>query len=612
MKNAKKAILFTKIKSASLSKRFLNYATIRISDMGFITSKLVILIFIAGVLVLGSVIYVRNSAKEPSYGFVIAKRGNLIQEVSVTGRVKAVLDVDLAFERGGKVLNAYVKISDIVEVGQELVNLDISELQTQLNQARADFDYASSQFDQAKVAADIERTKLAQLKRGTRAEEVRIAETKASNAEKALGDSKINLKNIKLKADADIDEDYDNALNAVASSLTVGIDALFTLTNIQFAHFYGGDQIDLQISDAKADAVFALLGGVNGGRFSNDSISKLSGGAKAVVAAAEETDSHEDIDNALLKVSDGLEKVKKSLDLITIDLLSSTEKTSLNTAKTNINSEIATISGKVTAIEVQKASNSSAISTTEGKVNDSQNSLVSARDELALKKAGAAYEDIRIQEYHVAKAEANIASEAAKVNKAEALVENYEAQIGKTVVRSPISGIVTKQDAKVGEIVSANQVIVSVMSGAAFEVGANVAEVDIAKISLGDAAKITLDSYGNGVIFEATVVAIDPAEIIIEGVATYKVTFSFKNEDSRVKSGMTANVNVLTDSRENVIYAPQRAVIQKNGDKIVRVVKGGTINEVMVETGLYASDGSVEIIAGINEGDKVITFVEEK
>jgi len=204
-----------------------------------------------------------------------------------------------------------------------------------------------------------------------------------------------------------------------------------------------------------------------------------------------------------------------------------------------------------------------------------------------------------------------ITAQEALVEDAEASVRNSRAKIAKTIIRSPIKGIVTKQDAKVGEIVSASAVIVSVISEANFEIEANIPEADIAKIKIGDAAKVTLDAYGSDVVFEAGVMNIEPAETIIEGIATYKTTLQFFEDDTRIKSGLTANIDILAGKKENVITIPLRSVITKNGDSIVRILKDRMIEEVRVETGLRGSYGNVEVIEGVNEGDEVILFIRE-
>ena len=153
----------------------------------------------------------------------------------------------------------------------------------------------------------------------------------------------------------------------------------------------------------------------------------------------------------------------------------------------------------------------------------------------------------------------------------------------------------------------ANVSIISLISESEFEIEARVPEADIAAVKIGDFAQVTLDAYGNDVVFEARVVAIDPAETIVEGVATYKTTFAFLVKDARVRSGMTANIDVVTDRREGVVVVPRRAVITRGDEAFVRIMNSaGVVGEVKVKIGLVGSDGNAEIIGGIREGDAAV------
>jgi len=185
-------------------------------------------------------------------------------------------------------------------------------------------------------------------------------------------------------------------------------------------------------------------------------------------------------------------------------------------------------------------------------------------------------------------------------------------------------------EAKVGEIVypstSASDSIkqlISIMSEGNFEIKADIPEVDIAKVRIGNEARVTLDAYGSDIEFNAKVLAVDPAETVIEGIPTYKVTLQFNEQDERVKSGMTANVDIMTDKRENVITIPQRAVIGKNGDKVVRLLKTvpnpensdktiEMVEEIPVEVGIRGSDGQIEVLSGLNEGDKIVVSIKNQ
>ena len=223
-------------------------------------------------------------------------------------------------------------------------------------------------------------------------------------------------------------------------------------------------------------------------------------------------------------------------------------------------------------------------------LSTSEEKLRTAESKLALKKAGTIQEQIDAKR--------------AEVDSAKASLLALEAQLGKTVIRSPIAGIVTKQDAKKGEIASAGSLLVSVISDAKYEIEANVPEADIAKIKIGNTAEVTLDAYPD-VFFKATVTKIDPAETVIEGVATYKTTLQFSQNDSRIRSGMTANTDIEGEKREDVLVIPARAIKQKEGKKIVEILDGEVTRDVEIETGLRGSSGDIEVVSGLKEGDEI-------
>lgn len=547
----------------------------------------------------------------PAYDFIVAEKRDLIQEVSVTGRVKPAESVGLAFEKSGKVSRVYADAGDKVGAGQTLVALENSELAAQLTQAQSTVKSAEASLAQYEAALLKELTKLDELKRGTRLEEIQIAETKVANAKKALTDAKINLANMKSKAEVDLDNLYGDVPDILQDALAKADDALHK----QIDELFTGDdsnnpQLSFMISNSQAeiDVEFQrLLAGRELQSLEAD-IGSLTTDQTSLDAALGS------VENRLVVMRDFLARLLDAVNFAAGISQSSinTYKANINTARTNVIAAITDINGQKQAIATQKVANQKNIAADEGKVNDAENALSSAEAELSLKRAGSTGEQIAAQEAQVKQAEANVAAQRAQISHALASVQNIQAQIAKTILRAPISSVITIQNAKVGEIVSANTVIVSLISEAKFEIEANVPEADIAKVSAGNTSLVTLDAYGRDVVFEAKVVAVDPAETIVDGVATYKATFQFTKEDERVKSGMTANIDIASDSRENVIVVPQRAIVRKNGDQFVRIVNGESFKEVKVETGLRGSDGNIEIISGISEGDRIITFSEEE
>lgn len=520
--------------------------------------------------------------EQPVYETVIAKRGDVIQEVSVTGRVKPAQSVNLAFERSGKVAEAFVKVGDKVKAGQALIALDNSELSSQLKQSEASLDSA--------------RAKLAELKRGARPEELEIAETAAANAEKSLADAEINLENTQKKADGDLANLYGSVSNILNDAYIKADDAVSKQTDEMFSN-------DLTTSPQLTFLVTSQQLEINaewGRVLANDALSAFKSELSVLPDEPAKLDvSMANAENHLKIVKDFLEDLNEALNF-SAGLSSSTltsYKGYVNTGRTNNQTALTNITSQKQTIAAQKITNQNNVSSAESKVNDARNALAAARNELALKKAGAAEEQVAAQEALVKQNEAN--------------VQNYKVQISKTVLYSPINGIITKrEDAKIGEIVAANANVISVILEAKYEIEANVPEVDVAKIKIGDEAEVTLDAYGNDVIFKAAVAEIEPAETVLEGVATYKTTFQFFEDDSRVKSGMTANIDILAGRRENAVKIPQRALIAKNGDKYARVLADGEVKEIEVKTGLRGSDGWVEIVDGLKEGDVVVLSVK--
>lgn len=552
-----------------------------------------------------------------------AERADLVQEVSVTGNVEPAESVNLSFEITGKVNEIYADVGDRVEAGQKLISLNSADIRAQLNQAYAGAASASALVQQYQAALDAQKAKLEELKQGTRPEELQLSQTALENTRKALTDAQSNLETVKAKAETDLNNVYETARTALPAAVDAGKTALLSLSDLQATYFTTANQDKFLIETAKEAAVFDLLGAANAGAWIRQFISTLNGGVYGQVQNLGLIVSNEKIETTLRSAINALQKVKNALNTVKVtDAMSSTDVSKLDTEKTSINTQINTLSGHDQSISLQKAANENLITTAENAVNTAENNLDSAADQLRLKEAGYTTQQIQAQEAAVRQAEAYLASQRAQVSSQYAIVQNYQAQMDKTVLYAPISGLVTKMEAKVGEVVfpsspysDSRLTFVSIISDKNYEIETYVAEVDIAKIDIGDPTKVTLDAYGNEREFEALVTSVDPAETIIEGIPTYKVTLQFTEESEDIKSGMTANLDILTDMKEMVITVPQRAVSTKDDKKYVKILKGEEmgqpiIEEVEVVTGVRGSNGTIEIIEGVNEGDEVVISTE--
>jgi RND family efflux transporter MFP subunit len=517
-----------------------------------------------------------GGADEVAYDTVVAELQDLKQEINATGRIEAIRHIDLAFEKSGRVGSTNVSVGDKVVRGQVLLTLESAEASAELAQALASVESAKASLQQYEASLANQTAKLNELIVGVREEEVFLYESKVVSAETALSSAKDGAINAVADAYTRSEEAVRNTADQMFNSpKTSGASLKFTTTD-------SGLKNKVELSRVELESVLTLW--------------------KSDLSVLENTG---DIDSSLSLAKLNLEKIKSFLE----DMSSS-----LNNALTSGIVSQTTIDGWRASISLARTSINLAIanhSTAKEKLKNAETALVVAQNELALRKAPSTPEQISAQEAAVDQAKANIISQKAQIRLAESNVQAVEVRYAKNILRSPISGTVTKQDAKEGEIIAANQIVVSIISEGEFEIEAYIVEADIVGLEVGDMASLTLDAYGDDILFMATVVEIDPAAVQVEGVANYRITLKLSADDERIRAGMTADIDIVTDERESVIAIPQRAVIFKRDGKIVRTLNSGILSEVEVETGIRGERGLIEIVSGINEGDIVVTAVNE-
>ncbi len=190
-----------------------------------------------------------------------------------------------------------------------------------------------------------------------------------------------------------------------------------------------------------------------------------------------------------------------------------------------------------------------------------------------------------------------------QLKKARAELARIDALIAERSIRAPFAGTITDLPIEEGEAVSASATVVSMIGDQLF-IESFIPEINISLIELNDSARVTLDAYGEEVEFNATVVRIDPAETIRDGVSNYKIEMVFNEVDERILAGMTANVRIMTEYRERALSIPQGFVKRENGRTFVSVQTGAdTSEEREVVTGTISSSGEIEILSGLAPGE---------
>lgn len=213
--------------------------------------------------------------------------------------------------------------------------------------------------------------------------------------------------------------------------------------------------------------------------------------------------------------------------------------------------------------------------------------------QLDLKNAGSSLTDISAQQAQVEQAKASVQSAAAKIQNAR--------------IVAPISGTITQFDAKVGQLASPSTPLISIMSGGGYEADAGVSETDVGKILVGDKVAMTLDAFPNET-FTGLVFYIAPSETNSQGVISYQIKISFDKPDSRLKSGLTANINIQTKQKDNAFILPQYAILQNDLGTFVEVLENNAVKQIPVTLGISDQNGNVEVISGVSENQQVLNI----
>lgn len=597
------------------------------------------IIIIVLVLVILAGIFLSGGKKAtPKYTSARVEKGDIEQTVSATGAAEAKKKIDLKFLNSGQVQVINVKTGDSVKKGDVLAKLDTSKIDSQLAQAEA--------------ALDTARANLQTLLDGASSEEIRVYETAVKNAETALESAKAaqkndvesskasvssaettlnnantNLANVIASNESNLNHSYEDAFNNINSSLLSCEEAL--------------DKNEEVLEDDDAQDTLSVL---NSSYLSSAKNNKTVAEASydealafqnnIVISSGSYTNSSSSIESSIDKTMSALSSTKTALSSTALALqstitstdLTQTEldalKTSISAKRTAVDTAISTLSAKRQAISTQKVTNQTGLDTATASVNSASSALAVANSNLysvtssSANNVSAKEGDLQrakdqLNQIKAGPASSKRSSYQAQVDQAAASVDLIKKQIEDSSIIAPYDGIVTSLEGEIGETVSSAEIFVTMIISNGFEIKANVPEVEISRVKIGDKVNITFDALDPEDIFEGQVSEIDPAETEISGVIYYKVMTIFTADSAVIKPGMTANLDIMTARRENVVKIPFQALKEKDdGSKYVQIVENGEIKEVLVKVGLKG-DVDLEIVEGLAEGQEVVTFIEE-
>lgn len=237
-----------------------------------------------------------------------------------------------------------------------------------------------------------------------------------------------------------------------------------------------------------------------------------------------------------------------------------------------------------------------------------------------------------LQQEYISRQEYDQSQQALKSARAQLDLARAQSQkdltnLGYTVIRAPVSGVVVSRSVDVGQTVAASfqtpELFKIAQDLSRMQIDTSFAEADIGKIKVGQQARFTVDAF-SGRSFSGAVKQVRLNPTNVQNVITYDVVVAVDNPELILLPGMTAYVSIVVAEMSDVLLVPNAAlrfrpkdVEQKNGSKhkrkegegstgTVYVLMGGQPKQVRIKTGITDNKMTVVLAGEIKAGDKVI------
>ena len=183
-------------------------------------------------------------------------------------------------------------------------------------------------------------------------------------------------------------------------------------------------------------------------------------------------------------------------------------------------------------------------------------------------------------------------------------LEDAQRQLAAATLSAPFDGVVLSVNANQGEAVAAHAALIVLADPRALEVESTVLEEDMSSVKLDENVNLFFDANPN-VSATGRVARIVPVRTTGDRLL-YPIYISVDELPDGLVDGMTVDASIVVDTRSNVLRLPRELVrVRSDGTAQLRVWDGTQIEQRVIKTGLRG-DSFVEVIDGLNEGDRVV------
>lgn len=577
----------------------------------------------------------QTESAAPTAKNATVKKGDVQIAIDTDGKVVAEDGVELSFSVSGynlEVEDVYVKEGQLVKKGDRIASLKTDTLEFSVRSAYSSYQSALASYNEkiagateeekAKAQAAIDQAQLSLNQTKISLEKTKASDqTKIKDAEDATETALEDLdKNRDETSGEDVNDGYKDLVNAIKST-NISLESILSDSDeiIGVDNPYLNDSFESNIG-AKD------LGTLNRAQESYVKARNAKTTLETMAVPLTVSSPHADIDAAADQVEQTLDALEKHLYDINLTLGATITSTDLS--QSDLNTFIAAISANRTTVNTKISSfdtSRQAVTDARDGLKDYQKTYDDAVDALAAAKNDAAQNIKNGEASIVAKelsleqtkrdyqdllaplTDAELASARSLLTSASINLEKAQLDLKKATILSPIDGQIAALNYKKGDIIidttNTAKPVAMVINNDTLFIEVNIEEADISKIKVGDRAVATFDALdGTSIPGEISFISLT-SSAGNNGIVTYLVRVLLDNSDKKnIREGLTAAVKFVTAGVQNVLSIPVEAVRNVDGKPSVQNANGEWIP---VTTG-FTDGKNVEVISGLNEGDKIV------
>ncbi|MBU1202941.1 efflux RND transporter periplasmic adaptor subunit [Patescibacteria group bacterium] len=577
--------------------------------------SLLVLVVLSGS---GYFFYGRLHKTEASINYVTqtASKGMLVSSVSGSGQVSSSNQVDIKPKVSGDVIAVSMTVGQEVKKDDVLAKIDSGDAYRQYNDARITYENAKLELDELLAPPD---------------------DSDLLSAKNSLADAQDSL--IKLEfnqtqdynqaqkditdAEKDLEDSYDDIYNDISDAFLDFPDILTELNTVLFS-----DEIaDSEVTINNISNNYALENAFNNNHYDERSrFESYIDVAENNYQSAKDSydvsfDNYRDISRYSNKdtienlLSESIDTAKKISDALKsqINMLDFWVEYRID-KNLSVYSQVTQYQSALASYTSQANSHLSGLLSVERSLDNAKQSIDDAKENFEELKQN--------QPLDLASAERNLVAKQQNLddllagattleikNKQLSVQQKYNSfleassDLADHSIKAPFDGVIASVDVVVGDTVGSSAIASLITKQNIAEITLN--EIDAAQVKVGQKVTLTFDAVED-LSVTGEVAEVDAIGEVNQGVVSYGVKIVFDIQDDRIKSGMSTSVNIIIESKTDILLIPIGAVKTQGSSSYVEIMDNGQIKRQTVTTGL-SNDTMIEIIDGLEETQEVVT-----